>query len=1228
MELKLLKAITKDKSLRIFFLIAIIFVWNINYSQDQPIQQPRIPASIAISTPDVMSFQKYGNIPVSLYNGKIDMVIPFYQIQSGKIDIPINLTYNSGGIKVDEIASQVGLGWNLNAGGSILRNINDLPDETLVVYNYGQGTVNPGVPVEVGFIRRWHFSNSYNWFSDIDSKPDFYYVNAPGLNNIFTIDSANYNNYHFSFINGSYIANFLYPKGHRLEPIAVENLGPLQFIGFTGDEDGNPTINQPIPSGTIPAYVGFKSFEIKNEQGLVYNFSYGNIIESRTLPILEAIIPNIEATAQDRSYSINLNTYNLNSIYDPSTKKIVTYTYETYQIPQAQKFRFFSKNSVGSNSCGYDYIPFYPNPNDDIYTNEKLIKYPRSTRLKKINFNEGEIEFIYLNNRQDYDDKSLDYIKIKDIKGNVIKSFHFIYSYFDSKEGCAQKECKRLKLDRIDEEYSTSTKMYYKFEYDYINKLPKRNSYEQDYLGYYNNNGYINPNPIGSFESGPQPKLYFYPNKGAFSILPFQKTNDTNGREITGDYSLAPNNYSLTGLLKKITYETGGFSEFEYENNSFNFSDAEYIAGGARIKKQKIDDNRGNVRVIEYTYKETDGTTSGSISRLPTFGYPSAQISNLTAAPNQWAPFNFTTYDFDKSGLDLTNGAFVGYSRIIEKEIGNGSTESLFNSHKDYPDIQPQRIHRDLCGKYLVDHSSFPSSLYENLDSRRGTLKQKIIRNESGNEISKTENIYTYEIFSSIFTKNYEPFKIPFNQFWTDLPRIDEHNAYVEEYSKINRERNLLTKSTTTEYLISGNKVTEQFFTYDSNYPFIKEQRFVDATSQLKVNNFYPLDFPITDPFISSLTNQNRLSETIKQETRKDNVLISKNQTNFMDFGSGIILQKSLSTAKGGFPYEETTIIDSRDNNGNITQLHDQSGLNTVLIWGYNKTLIIAKIENLTYSQIQSYESNLQVLSNTGTETDLISSLNSLRNTFPNAMITTYTHKPLIGVSTITDPKGDVTYYNYDTFNRLQSIIDKQGNILQKFCYNYKNQQTNCDDVFKSIAKSGSFTRNNCPSGYSGSLVTYNVAAGIYESVVSQADADNKAQAEINLNGQNYANSNGTCTINNINEGSIYNNSNHTISAGTMIIRANGNVQCSIAMPALAPGQTFKFSTSYSTPIFSNGTFVLELYSPSTGITNSNYINMTSGSMSNNGYFTNMGWGWKATVTSSGPQYTLNINIK
>jgi hypothetical protein len=69
-----------------------------------------------------------------------------------------------------------------------------------------------------------------------------------------------------------------------------------------------------------------------------------------------------------------------------------------------------------------------------------------------------------------------------------------------------------------------------------------------------------------------------------------------------------------------------------------------------------------------------------------------------------------------------------------------------------------------------------------------------------------------------------------------------------------------------------------------------------------------------------------------------------------------------------------------------------------------------------------------------------------------------------------------------------------------------------CNGVYFNSIQSQSFTRNNCPAGYTGSTVTYTVPAGTYSSSVSPTAADQLALNDIAANGQNYANMQGTCT--------------------------------------------------------------------------------------------------------------------
>jgi hypothetical protein len=59
------------------------------------------------------------------------------------------------------------------------------------------------------------------------------------------------------------------------------------------------------------------------------------------------------------------------------------------------------------------------------------------------------------------------------------------------------------------------------------------------------------------------------------------------------------------------------------------------------------------------------------------------------------------------------------------------------------------------------------------------------------------------------------------------------------------------------------------------------------------------------------------------------------------------------------------------------------------------------------------------------------------------------------------------------------------------------------------------FQKDNCPDGYKGNIIYYEVPAGTYHSIVSQAAADQLAEDDLDANGQLYANTNGTCVIDN-----------------------------------------------------------------------------------------------------------------
>ena len=118
----------KFNLLKLVFVLMALFVTQ-HFSAQQIEDFEDLIKTPVLPSPDAASLGKYGQIPVSLNSGTPQIDVPLYEMKSNNLGINISVSYHGSGIKVSEVASVVGLGWSINAGGVITRVVRGWPDE-------------------------------------------------------------------------------------------------------------------------------------------------------------------------------------------------------------------------------------------------------------------------------------------------------------------------------------------------------------------------------------------------------------------------------------------------------------------------------------------------------------------------------------------------------------------------------------------------------------------------------------------------------------------------------------------------------------------------------------------------------------------------------------------------------------------------------------------------------------------------------------------------------------------------------------------------------------------------------------------------------------------------------------------------------------------------------------------------------------------------------------------
>lgn len=133
-------------------------------------------------------------INVDHYTGTGSVGIPIYNSNVDGVNIDVSLGYSLKGIRVDEISSIVGLGWSLNTGGEITRQVNGIEDEVTLPAKFRnsdyttdgfpyhdsiQGILVPNVLTQATQAALWDAYQSKFRVYD-DDEPDAFFFNLCG----------------------------------------------------------------------------------------------------------------------------------------------------------------------------------------------------------------------------------------------------------------------------------------------------------------------------------------------------------------------------------------------------------------------------------------------------------------------------------------------------------------------------------------------------------------------------------------------------------------------------------------------------------------------------------------------------------------------------------------------------------------------------------------------------------------------------------------------------------------------------------------------------------------------------------------------------------------------------------------------------------------------------------------------------------------------------------------
>jgi len=192
---------------------------------------------------------------------------------------------------------------------------------------------------------------------------------------------------------------------------------------------------------------------------------------------------------------------------------------------------------------------------------------------------------------------------------------------------------------------------------------------------------------------------------------------------------------------------------------------------------------------------------------------------------------------------------------------------------------------------------------------------------------------------------------------------------------------------------------------------------------------------------LMEMVDRNMVNPGVEITEQLNSSFLSK-RVNSFGFVGNIVFPSAISTQTLNFPLEERIKFYNYDNAGNLLEQSKSNDVHEVYIWGYKNQYPVAKIIGTDYTTAIGLISPVVLNNMNITDIQLRTALQALRTGLPNALVTTYTYAPLLGITSETDANGRTTYYEYDAFGRLKLIKDQNGKILKQYDYQFQKPIT------------------------------------------------------------------------------------------------------------------------------------------------------------------------------------------